>query len=498
MGLLTRTKTGKVQELGTLGDVRLALQNISREDYRSLISQERFEETGEINRVSNELAETMYYYEPMTRSAINRTVMKRISHWFTMDDPTPDKTLNDTIKDLLETTHQVTQLKQKMLRFGKNTYIYGNGFLEIIPERGYQEPSEPIDPGMGHKDVRVVDPVFMDKRIQRLSQDEYLYFHRNKNTGGSYAIHSSRIIHLANDPVGSLKWGRGCPEMAIRSMMAKIGMDWAIGEIMYRYGKPFLVLKTTGATKEDLRMAREILKKINPRTGFMGSEKHEFQILNPANTNPDPYAMYYYMNLAANIEMPTMVFMGVQKGALTGSEVDLMDWGDLLKSKNDLEYTPVIDTINNYILKGKWTGKVYWNEPYINPKANADLQLVQTQTIREWYYTMGAVTDLEARQWARDLGLEYFPSDDNEYTADEDKPEVPILPFPQQPASPDDGETSQQSKEQQQALLDKAAFLLDQLEFWRERKLEGNHMRSLSQADADNSEDAKAMSLVRR
>ncbi|GAH10724.1 unnamed protein product, partial [marine sediment metagenome] len=224
----------------------------------------------------------------------------------------------------------------------------------------YDDPKEPIFPEYGLKTVEMLDPLFIQPTVEWIDQKnmEFLYTHRDKR-GGEFKLHNSRVIHIPWAKLGTMMFGRGVIEIGIRTMLAKIGLDWALGEVMYRYGKPFVVINIEEASKKELKKAYEILQNLNPNTGFAGTERHKFQMMNPQAINPEPFVKFYHINQARALEMPYMVFIGVQKGQVSGSEVDFSDWYQTLHSKQEIKFSAPIHTINNFFLKGNWDGEIF-------------------------------------------------------------------------------------------------------------------------------------------
>ena len=63
---------------------------------------------------------------------------------------------------------------------------------------------------------------------------------------------------MGSDPIGF-----GIYDRCFRSMIQKIKMDWAIGQIIYRHGRPFLILTTTNGSKKDVLDGLKLIKKLN-------------------------------------------------------------------------------------------------------------------------------------------------------------------------------------------------------------------------------------------
>ena len=408
MGLFRRNDV-RVEELGKIGDMNIALQQITKE--RGIIG-EYTADNQQKKKINYKSIEGIFFHEPLTSGGIEKTASKLTSKWCMFDNTLDGETIDENIDRELIQRHKQLNTRNMLRHCIKDSIIFGNGYLEIIPEIQSKDsdPRISIRPEMGISKLAPIEPGFIKHKIKRINENEFYYIHRTESGDESF-IHNSRIIHIPWRLLGTMRFGIGVIEIGIKTMLAKINMDWAIGEIIYSFGKPFLVIKTTGGTRKEIKEAYKLLQKINPKTGFAGTEKHDFNILNPDTINPDPFAQYYYINQAAALEMPYMSFIGVQKGAAVGSKVDLSDWYDTLKSKQDTKLTPALNTINNYILKGGWDGDVFWNEIYVDEKSQSEIKKTYSEIIKILYQDAGILTDEVAIQMIRDYDIYNVPDD---------------------------------------------------------------------------------------
>lgn len=471
-------KDRKEVKVGQLGEVGILIQNMTNQATATADTTTFSQDTRVMRQfLTNQMKETIYFFEPLTYSGINKTANRMVYNWFTLDSESFDKTMDDLLRQELMDFYKKIRLKSKLMRVCVDSMVYGNGFLELVAGNGVQERNTPILPQSGLKDVVIADPLFIQPRIEWINQsnNEFYYIEQTQN-GQLNKIHNSRIIHVPWAQLGTMRFGRGVIEIAIRSLMAKMNMDWALGEVIYRHGKPFIVLKTTGAGTKELEKAYKVLQNINPRTHFAGTDRHTFEMLNPSVVDPDPFAMFYYHNLAAACEMPQMEFLGAQSGQLTGSEVDKIGWYANLQAKQEIKLTDIIHSINNQYTKGNWHDEVFWEQIYVDEKSQAEIHKIQADTVKVLYYDSSIMTDVEARQLCRDMGIP-FPDDDDEFIAEEEAKPDPLMlppgvnPFSQtvNPMTPKDEQTGnpKDTTEKQQADADKMDFIKHNDKYWR-------------------------------
>ena len=473
MSSMALFRNKKEFQVGQLGEVGVLIQNMEQQANTTADTTSFSQDTRTMRQfVTNAIKESVYFFEPLTYSGINKTANRMFTEWFRMDSGTFGESMDEDLRQELEDFHKKIHLKAKLMRVCIDSMVYGNGFLELVAGNSVQERNTRILPQSGLKDVVIADPLFIQPRIEWIDQanEEFYYIEQTQN-GIARKIHNSRIIHIPWAQLGTMRFGRGVIEIAIRSVLAKLNMDWALGEVIYRHGKPFIVLKTTGAGQKELEKAYKVLQNINPRTHFAGTDRHSFEMLNPSVVDPDPFAKYYYHNLAAACEMPQMEFLGAQAGQLTGSAIDKVGWYANLKAKQS-KFTDVIHAVNNQYLKGDWHDEVFWNDILVDEKSAAEIMKMQAETVKILYYDASLMTDIEARQSCRDLGIT-FPENDNEFISEEAaKPTPPPMPFGQTPVNSmiPAGDQTEDTTGKQQADADKLDFIKSNEVYWNERK----------------------------
>lgn len=412
-------------ELGTIGDITLALRNVSGNEYQ------RYLRTDNMGRklLSLKAKAAFNKGEPLSGAAIDKTASMMTDKWMEMDDPTRGQSMDDKLNALLVQDHRRLKLPQNFEWLIKQSMTFGNGWLEIIPEIGDTETTIPFMNMQGIQKFDKIDSEFMTEYVvpDKINKGTY-FFVEQRPDGKKIFHHESRMLHMPWFQMGSDPIGFGVYDRCFRSMIQKIKMDWAVGQVIYRYGKPFIVINIEGGGKKEIAKGMELVKKLNPDSGFVGTEKHKFDILNPEAVDPDNFAKYYYINQAAACEMPMFEFMGAQRGQVTGGEVDLGGWYNLLAAKQNSKLSPLIYKINNILLDDQWVDEVYWNPIHVDIKRQAEIDEIRARTVKIIYNDSGLCTDLEGRQLYRDYGIP-IPKDDDDFLGEkEDEDKEPILP----------------------------------------------------------------------
>lgn len=411
-----------------LGDVAVALSRVSPR------SRKNNEERWYTKRgfIKNSIKEVFYEFEPMLSGAIDETASKMCDNWFYMDTPEEDETIDTTTRDDLVQFHRDIEIQNTVQEQIKNSMIYGNCWLEIVPDTGEERQDAPVTPEQGLSNVFLTEPSFFLHEIEWINKakNEFYFLERKPNTSEVIKWHNSRLIPLPWYKLGTSVFGHGVYERAFKSIQSKLNkLDWALGEIIYRYGKPFLTINITNASEKEIKQAFKILQKLNPQTGFAGTERHQFDIKNPDAVDPTPFIEFYYKNCAAAVRMPYMIFIGVQKGQLEGSKVDYSGWYSTLASWQRTKINNIIHRINNQYLKGNWNDDIFWNPIFIDEES----QLKNEETIAKiselLYMKAGIVTEDEIRQYLRNKGMEWVDeANDGKFEEEPEYPEEDILP----------------------------------------------------------------------
>jgi hypothetical protein len=82
---------------------------------------------------------------------------------------------------------------------------------------------------------------------------------------------------------------------------------------------------------------------------------------------------------------------------------------------------------------GVWQDEIFWNPIFVDEKSDSEIFKVKADTLKVLYNDAGLVTDVEARQIARNWGFS-IPEDDTEYLNDVE----PVLPEDFEPYEEED------------------------------------------------------------
>jgi len=389
----------------------------------------------------------VYRKETLVFKGINKKSRNLFRKWCEADSPIDGETIPDNILDKVKEFDKKSKIVSKFITDYKNMCIFKDSFIELATIENI-EPNgvgleKPI--GKGLENIYNIDPRSMERytvkneeakkinNIQTPIEDVEYYIQKQGRGKPRLLIHPSRIIHNTEFTLADGDFGVTCPiEVAYRVATSKYNADWALGEILWRFGKPFPVVNIDKGSSKEIEEVFSALGKLSPKSGFVGDERYHFGILTPSGVvQPAEFMESFYIGLAAALEMPLMMLIGVQKGQLTGSEQDRADYYEDLMCIRENLYTPALNRIYSQLL-GSWDYQIYWNPDYVDEKSESEIRKNNAETLKILYFDMGIIDDVTARQMARELDInvpeeEKLPVEEEPL---EEEPEIqPELPF---------------------------------------------------------------------
>jgi len=171
------------------------------------------------------------------------------------------------------------------------------------------------------------------------------------------------------------------------------------------------------------------------------------------------------LNIAAAIIMPTHLLTGIQVGRVTGAEIGFADYYRDVKDIQELEDTPLIETLYKSILENSgrvWKYSLKWNQIYVDELAEAEI-MEKRVNAAEKAFNGGFVDQKEARIMFNKGQIELDE-------AKKIKPKTPpIAPKPDMPVPKPPTKTKElKGKEADKADADRLGITLD--EYYKQKK----------------------------
>lgn len=147
-------------------------------------------------------------------------------------------------------------------------------------------------------------------------------------------IHYTRVIHFATRLLDHAYKGLSVLDCVYDDMTVSRNVRWGLGQTIFRYGSGFPDVTVTGATGKQLDdlEASQQFKNLQARTYFLHNEKTTFDFKGVAGRtlNPEPYHQITMESISIGSGVPASTLRGVQAGAVTGSEVNQLDYSKLV------------------------------------------------------------------------------------------------------------------------------------------------------------------------
>jgi hypothetical protein len=422
--------------------------------------------TETIPRLTPEEMERAYRSCGVLWKGINKRARDAFRKGFIVKPDGEDRELQVKLNGASREWMRTTAYKPKAIQALREMFVFGDGFLELAydeknarsekepdprasitavynvdpfsilpvrdPETGnikaYLTPSGPPDPVLVAPGQipglqrRTVDVRGLDRRaIQQWAAG------KGNLPKGVTALHPKRIQHFQVNALREHPDGLGISiiEPAYINALAKLAGDHAAGDILEWYSKGFFVLTIDFATPDDLRKAQDTLDaaKNARKNYFVGSERSHFDIKSPAIANIKQFYDNFYIEIAAALEMPSMVATGAQKGTVSGSGADLEEYNDDVFAFQDLLLdAPMLEMMRRVLKRSDIS--LQWIPLYVNKQTEADIAMKRSQATASLYGAR-VLSRREAIRYLRDGELPDPDTVPDEYAED-----VTLAPMP--------------------------------------------------------------------
>lgn len=371
----------------------------------------------QVPRLPPQELELAYRKSGIIWKGINRKARDALKKGFVVR---PDSENGDEAKALnreVASWMRSTAFKSKAIQALREMYVFGDGFLELGFDPDDDSADEPPLPGAEPVEVYNVDPYAIrpvkEHRPGRLDSGKIVCYltgavlddagnpkgygvrdvpltdirawleGRGQLPRGVTVVHPERIVHfqvhtLREDPDAL---GISVIEAAYMNALSKMMGDRASGDILEWYAQGFFVLNIKYASEEELKKGLALLAqaKKERRNYFCGSERTEFDIKSPSIANVKPFYDNFYIELSAALEIPTMLLLGVQKGTVTGSETDTVEYYDDVRAFQELLFdAPMYSLMARVLRRTDFT--LEWTPLYVDKQTEANLRFKDAQS----------------------------------------------------------------------------------------------------------------------
>lgn len=333
---------------------------------------------GTINNRNLKNIRTVLLNSPLVFAGITKKSKDLIYSWFEWEKGTP--------RHVIETTKNwktvITTILQQAIFHGEWS---GDGFIEKIydpkVDSGKDRTETPPPKGEKPINLRVIDPLtVVDIKDGYLVLRGYVQG-RMMNRLKTVKLHPDRYFKYTPRPLGDAKRGVSALDVAYKVALSMMNADEAFGEYLYRTANGFMVLNIQQGNQTEVTEGIKYLKKI--QQGFVGTERHEFDIKNPNKFEPREFNFYFYRALAAVIEMPVSMFIGQNTG-----DVDIRDdraeYYSRIVATQKVHLAPLIKKILSEVmgLKKPIIHNMLWHPVFVDPRAQGEKARYMASAIR--------------------------------------------------------------------------------------------------------------------
>lgn len=352
-----------------------------------------------------------YERNGITRKLVNKIASDTFDNWFNIESEN---------EELIQTAQEVFSAKSSWLHDDETKHLNLQWNLKEAYKVGIVERFALLVLGFsdeGDLDKEVENPKSLDylsiltpADVQKLILDEdeksetygeLIAAKIKLGKGSAKIIHASRFIFLPVNTYGNSINAIGLVRPAYAYLTVLDNVIWSTGQSFYRYAAGFPHIKKKGGKPGELNKIKEQWKDVNSLTGWASDENTDILFPGAKGSALDPGA-YFSVALKAvamSFDIPVQIVEGAAAGAITGSETNLKDYYSDISSKQELEWTPIIEQLikilqeTGQIAEGDFN--VVWNPlEEMNEKEQAEIEKLKAET--EAIRITSGVLDAEA------------------------------------------------------------------------------------------------------
>jgi len=343
--------------------------------------------------------------EPISRFFVYYMAGDVFKNWFELDDPRTegkDEEFDRKVQKRLREIDAPEQLRRALEweRLYGVSYIVGRfDDAKTIQDLMQEKPAgAKVEKIYAYK-RSAVTAVLKDENPNSDRYGEPLLYNINRGEGyiaNRFYVHWSRVLKVqtTSDAVSVI-------DIIYDDQVSYRNIRWGLAQTIWRVGSGFPVLTLNNYTPEMLAEAKEknLFGNLMARTyGLLNQDMTlKFEGAQQSALNPGPYVDPLVKNISAGTRVPRPVLEGTAAGALTGSEVNLLDyWSAIATIQKAVE--PFARQVINWVLVGdKFEVQDYdvdWPtgyEPTPAEQSRMDYEAEQSNTLKLNYKSFDEV-----------------------------------------------------------------------------------------------------------
>jgi len=282
--------------------------------------------------------------EPVAHRVVFTVAHDIFDNWFKLEiegdeSKQKSKTFDKTVQDYLKRL----KAKRELTRMSVYERAYGWSIIVLGYSDGTETLSDPLQEPTALNEIKTYSPVAINKVEEEKSKDNPRYglpniYHISRSgLAAPLKVHYTRVIHFATRLLDHDYKGMGVLDPIWDDLVTLRNIRWGMGQTMYRYGSGFPDITFENADKTQIEdwIDSGAFENLSARTYFAHNEKQilDFKGLQGRALDPMNYYLPPMEHISSGTGIPLAILRGVQAGALTGSEVNQMEYYGLISDE---------------------------------------------------------------------------------------------------------------------------------------------------------------------
>ena len=314
--------------------------------------------------------------EPLVLKAIYKKNKDTFKNWFIVKSKDDKTVVDKKVLNIIDDFDKKSQIRNKMFVAGVCANIYGTGFIEkIYTEHGNAKADSKPSPTSKLINLEVINSECVKERKKSgKPNDEILYPIYREGIGNEILIHPDRIEVIRIDWLPFSYFGISRINVLSNVLQSKMTADKASGDFVDWAAKGLTDLTIDGMQDEQEKKAAQVLK-AHPNT-LIHDEDYKVQVFSPPRVDLNSFYDYFYVNIAAGLDMPKHILTGSDIGNVTGTEVGVSAYYGDVENIQKLVFTPILERIYTELLQSyglEWDYNIDWNPIFVDELSEANI-----------------------------------------------------------------------------------------------------------------------------
>jgi len=333
-----------------------------------------------IESISLDMLRKIALREPLVLKAIYKKNRDTFKNWFVVKTADGKGKVDKIDLKIIQDFDNKIHFPNVLFTTGVCANIYGTGFIEkTYNEHGNTKAINP--PGKHAKltGLQILDSEKIKSRKKSDKQGDTTLYPVYSNYGDDILVSPKRLEVVRIDWLPHNYFGISKIDVLLNILNSKMTADKASGDFVDWAGKGMFDLTIVDMNDEQEKTATKKLKQ-HP-SYLIHDQSYILDVKNPSKLDPKSFYDYFYVNIAAGLEMPKHILTGADVGDVTGSEVGTSAYYSDVENIQSLVFTPIIESIYTELLNThgrEWKYKIDWNPIFVDELSEA--KILQTRS----------------------------------------------------------------------------------------------------------------------